>query len=343
MPEDLYQGLKELGACSRLANLTGFTTIDLPVWAVIRPNGKSGSSTVGKGLTDEQSKYSALFECYELTCAERVEPTGRCEPSTIDNCFHFHPPQIYVDAIEYCEGVKSSTGESIKIPFSCLTMDTTRKYEAYRCSTIGTGAGWDQEQALDSALREFIERYSILMNKENKKWMSLKTTPKSEELLLDNDLEYVIDKCRNKNFHILIRDISTVKNWPCFAVHLVAKTEHGLMVGSGYGCQHESSRAMTQAILEANQGICVAASGIRDDMYKSTYLVSRSQQSQWISKLDYKKHISLAEILSSTNHNNKKSQITDANIKKNLIVFSYPKLSNTDGLACVKLLMPINK
>ena len=52
MPEDLYQGLKELGACSRLANLTGFTTIDLPVWAVIRPNGKSGSSTVGKGLTD---------------------------------------------------------------------------------------------------------------------------------------------------------------------------------------------------------------------------------------------------------------------------------------------------
>ena len=61
MPEDLYQGLKELGACSRLANLTGFTTIDLPVWAVIRPNGKSGSSTVGKGLTDEQSKYSALF------------------------------------------------------------------------------------------------------------------------------------------------------------------------------------------------------------------------------------------------------------------------------------------
>src|SRR5438552_592107 len=53
--------MKRLGI-TRLACLTGLDAVGVPVWAAIRPNGRSLSTSQGKGLSDDAAAVSALME-----------------------------------------------------------------------------------------------------------------------------------------------------------------------------------------------------------------------------------------------------------------------------------------
>ena len=57
---------------TRLADLTGLDTLGIPVFAAIRPMGRSLSTQQGKGLTPLAAKISALMESLETWTAERV-------------------------------------------------------------------------------------------------------------------------------------------------------------------------------------------------------------------------------------------------------------------------------
>ena len=342
MVSSLLHKLQGLNACTRLANLTGFTQIDLPVWAAIRPNGRSGSSTVGKGTTEEQSKYSALFECYELTCAERVKATGTYRLSSLNNSYLFHPRHIYSEYIDCCEGTRIRSGQTVILPFSCLTMDTTRARDGYRCSTIGIGAGWTSEQAMNAAIREFIERYSVFKSSTSNYWQKLRVS----SMHMDSnkpEINSLAIACEQASFQILVKDITCVNTWPCYAVHLVAKEAYGVMVGRGYGCHKDRIQALVQAILEANQGMCVAASGIRDDMHKAVYLVNRSERNKWLDIARNTVHETSLEDLCFGKHGAESIQvISESQIIDRLLAFYYPRLSDDDTLFCAKVLMPIS-
>src|SRR5690606_30183412 len=54
---------------TRIAELTGLDTLGIPVFAAIRPMGKSLSTQQGKGLTAEAARISALMESLETFSA----------------------------------------------------------------------------------------------------------------------------------------------------------------------------------------------------------------------------------------------------------------------------------
>jgi YcaO-like protein with predicted kinase domain len=335
----LLKLLEKSGSLTRLADLTGFTEVNLPVWAAIRPNGKSGSCTVGKGLSKLQSKLSALFESYELTCAEKLRPYDLCNLNSNNNRFLFHPPSMYGDKVEFCIGKTICTNFEVHIPFSCLSMDTTRKLDGYRCSTIGMGAGLTQDQALKSAIREFIERYSILKRARNSQFTLLKTD-NIHEYACEPVLRRLVEYLTNINYRILVQDLTEVDNWPCFNVRLLASADNGSMVGSGYGCSQNWCKSLIQAILEANQGMCVAASGIRDDMYKSLYLINRSEKSRWRKETNSEyPEIKIDNLLAI--NQSKKPLYDEEKIINDLFVFEYPRLDSEDTFSCIKVLQPV--
>src|SRR5687768_16044725 len=57
---------------TRLANLTGLDTLGVPVFSAIRPNGRSLSTSQGKGLDVDSAAVSALMESIETWHAEHM-------------------------------------------------------------------------------------------------------------------------------------------------------------------------------------------------------------------------------------------------------------------------------
>lgn len=339
MDSRLLSVLRHHRACTRLADLTGFTTLGLPVWACIRPNGKSGSSTVGKGMSNVNARLSALFECYELTCAERLNPEELSTTAPRHMRYMFHPPySLHTENFEVCVGRSLMNNQEVRIPFGYLSMDMTRLEQAYLCSTIGTGAGSTAELAIRSATREFIERYSIYLSKSNR-GNRRRLALERWDAGLNSDLRDLVQLCLESQCEILAQDYTQVDGWPCFAVLLVCRQTHQLMVGNGYGCDPDPAWALTQAILEAHQGLCIGVSGMRDDMFKATYFSSRAEQCRWGMNLQVKHPvISLAELMECRN-----SQILEdaESLMNRLVLFRYPTLDPGEQHACYKVLMPI--
>ncbi|HEY5926514.1 MAG TPA: YcaO-like family protein, partial [Kofleriaceae bacterium] len=58
---------------TRIAELTGLDTLGIPVFAAIRPMGKSLSTQQGKGISPEAARVSALMESLETFSAENIE------------------------------------------------------------------------------------------------------------------------------------------------------------------------------------------------------------------------------------------------------------------------------
>lgn len=73
-PEETWQALlaelERLGI-SRIARLTDLDHVGIPVWAAIRPAGRTLVTTQGKGASDELAKVSAVLEGAELWHAEQ--------------------------------------------------------------------------------------------------------------------------------------------------------------------------------------------------------------------------------------------------------------------------------
>src|SRR5678816_3436514 len=61
-----------IAGITRIADLTGLDTIGIPVFAAIRPMGKSLSTQQGKGTTALAAKISALMEALETWSAEHL-------------------------------------------------------------------------------------------------------------------------------------------------------------------------------------------------------------------------------------------------------------------------------
>ena len=74
--------LKKNHGITRLADITNFSKINLPVWIGTRPNAKCLSQSGGKGLTSEAAMLSALMEGIEVSYAENIKTDDAVKPLT---------------------------------------------------------------------------------------------------------------------------------------------------------------------------------------------------------------------------------------------------------------------
>lgn len=183
--ETLYEAtsLCEEHGLTRLADITDFSLIKLPVWIGVRPNAKCLSQSAGKGLSSNAAKLSALMEGIEVSFAEDVSFDKIKEASinsqsinnrqciNLDNiCIHRNTCKHEI--VEWVEIEDMITNEDSYIPWKMLSLDfnvdqgapyVPRKFQP---TSNGVASGKTVVEASVSALLEIVERHSVtLQNK----------------------------------------------------------------------------------------------------------------------------------------------------------------------------------
>jgi YcaO-like protein with predicted kinase domain len=271
---------------SRLASVTGLDHIGVPVWAAIRPLGRSLSVSQGKGLTDALAQVSALMEAIELFHAETLLPTGikRSIKLTVHDSSFIDVQAMPVrskanlnfDAqIRWLEARSVITDKPHWIPRELVDLDTTRPYDGlFVSSSNGLASGNSQSEALFHGLCEILERDQV------SHWVvvdNLSTDASAQRLNLRKDLpssaERIIAMIESAGLTVAVWYCSITVDVPCFACAIADMEGNTLypQQAAGYGCHVSKEIALLRALTEAAQSRLTFISGARDDLFLTYY------------------------------------------------------------------------
>jgi len=152
---------------TRIAELTGLDTLGIPVFASIRPMGRSLSTQQGKGTSALAAKVSALMESLETWSAEHlVLPVIRASSRALrDRAVDVRAlprPRGRLDRDarwRWVEGWELAGNRPLLVPEQAVTLDTTfRVPPIFDISSNGLASGNLLVEAIVHGLCEVIER-----------------------------------------------------------------------------------------------------------------------------------------------------------------------------------------
>jgi len=155
---------------TRIAELTGLDTLGIPVFAAIRPMGRSLSTQQGKGTTALAAKVSALMESLETWTAEHVAlPTIRASARALGaravdvrqlpRAVRRLSREARDARWRWVEGWDLGADRAILVPAQAVTLDTTfRAPPIFDISSNGLASGNHPVEAIVHGLCEVIER-----------------------------------------------------------------------------------------------------------------------------------------------------------------------------------------
>ncbi len=152
---------------TRIAELTGLDTLGIPVFAAVRPLGRSLSTQQGKGLTPLAAKVSALMESLETWTAEHVAcPVIRGSYTKLRaravDVRALPRPRKRLDLAatwRWVEGRDLATDTPVLVPFDSVTLDTVfTTPPVFDISSNGLASGNVLAEAILHGLCEVLER-----------------------------------------------------------------------------------------------------------------------------------------------------------------------------------------
>jgi ribosomal protein S12 methylthiotransferase accessory factor len=287
-----------------LANVTGLDRIGLPVYVSIRPNGRSLSTSQGKGETPVHAKVSALMESIETWHAEHINLPCRFESYTrlkdegnvidvdrlsVRNDSTFHKER----AISWLEGVDLFSHEPCWVPYDTVSTNFVQQpglHPIFTASTNGLSSGNHQMEATIHGICEVIERDAVTM------WtLVTEQERKSRQVDLstieDSHLKEVMATLTEKGLVLAVWDITSDIGIPIYTCSIIEDPSSAewrpIPAFPGHGCHLKPEIALSRAIHEAIQGRLTAISGSRDDMFPSDYVTvgNKDDHQQIISML----------------------------------------------------------
>jgi ribosomal protein S12 methylthiotransferase accessory factor len=274
---------------TRLADLTGLDTLGIPVFAAIRPLGRSLSTQQGKGITPLAAKVSALMESLETWTAEQTGTTTSIgdgpnflrgsyrklrggQPRPIDVRALPRPRgRLDLDAMwSWVEGRDLVTDTPVLVPFDSVTLDTVfAKPPVFDVSSNGLASGNVLAEAVLHGLCEVLERDAEAA------W---RRTGGDRRLVLDSIHDPIccglIDRVVASGARIFIWDLGAaeVAAIGCAIVedpHEPSWRELGCY--QGFGAHLVPEVAIARALTEAAQTRLTYIAGARDDFFPADY------------------------------------------------------------------------
>lgn len=260
---------------TRLAELTGLDTLGIPVFAAIRPMGKSLSTQQGKGTTRDAARISALMEALETWSAENI-----ARPVTRGSYRSLSKKRAVVDIRKLPRAVKKLDldarldwiegrvlgGESILVPLQSVTLDTTfTKPPIFDISSNGLGAGNTLEEAIFQGFCEVLERDAEAA------W---RRSGSDRRILLDTIPDRtLVDRITATGARIFLWDISQdIAAIGCAIMEDPREPAwRPLGMYQGFGAHVNPDVAITRAIVEAAQTRLTYIAGGRDDFFPFDY------------------------------------------------------------------------
>ena len=275
--------MRELGI-TRLANLTGLDCLGVPVYAAIRPNGKSLSTSQGKGLDDASAAASALMESIETWHAENVRlPTRRGAPRALRDSLPLvdvrQLPRASEGALdlsaplEWVEGWDLMRQQPVWVPLESVTLDCVVRRDhqpVFDVSSNGLASGNHLLEAISHGLCEVIERDA------EARWREARGQRRvALETVVDPANRSVLERIQAAGVHITAWDITSDVGVPAYGVALMEDPNEpawrALGMYQGFGCHLSPRIAFSRALTEAVQTRLTYIAGSRDDFFPHDY------------------------------------------------------------------------
>jgi ribosomal protein S12 methylthiotransferase accessory factor len=277
--------LRALGI-TRVADVTGLDRVGLPVVAVMRPNSRSVSVSMGKGATPEAAEVSGIMEALEGHHAERVTlplvlgshreiaargPTADVAglPRLSVGTFHEDLPLLWVEGVNLLGGVRT------RVPFELVHTDFRVPLPtgsgAFFMSSNGLASGNHALEAVQHALCELVERDA------NSLWHFAggEANERIDPRSVDDPLcRAALDRFEDANLAVHLWETTSdvgISSFLCTLVDRDAHEARPMPPISGSGCHPRRSIALLRALTEAAQGRLTFISGARDDLSSKGY------------------------------------------------------------------------
>jgi YcaO-like protein with predicted kinase domain len=264
---------------TRIADLTGLDTIGIPVFAAIRPLGKSLSTQQGKGTTPLAAKVSALMEGLETWSAENVTlPVVRGAYATVRgravDVRHLPRPRGRLDVRarwRWVWGRDVMRDADVLVPLEAVSLDTTfRRPPVFDVSSNGLASGNALVEAIVYGLVEVIERDAEAA------W---RRSGGDRRLVLDSITDPVcrglIDRITAAGARVFVWDLASDTGVATIGCAIMDDPREpawrALGCYQGFGAHWLPEVAIVRALVEAAQTRLTYIAGARDDFFPFDY------------------------------------------------------------------------
>jgi ribosomal protein S12 methylthiotransferase accessory factor len=270
---------------TRIADVTGLDTIDIPVVMVSRPNSRSVSVSQGKGCTLAAARASGLMESVEGFHAEHVSLPLRVAcmndmrnsarivtpdllPTVENSPFHPHHP------ITWIESEDLASGQSIWLPYEMVHTNYTYPRPSgsgcFPASSNGLASGNNIAEATVHGICEVIERDAISLWHQFGSFSIDRTSidPETIDNALCNETLGKLDAAGQDSF---IWDITSDIGIPTYFSVIMDRDSHTRHIGVGSGTHLSREVALLRALHEAVQVRTTYIVGARDDITLDEY------------------------------------------------------------------------
>jgi YcaO-like protein with predicted kinase domain len=272
---------QKLAQITRIAELTGLDTIGIPVYAAIRPMGRSLSTQQGKGITADAARVSALMESLETWTAEHLElPVVRGSYRTLKaravDVRRLPRPRGRLDLDarwRWVEGWDLVAGREVLVPEQAVTLDTTfTRPPVFDISSNGLASGNVLVEAIVHGLCEVIERDAEAA------W---RRAGSDRRLVLDSITDPIcrglVDRITAAGARVFLWDLAGPLSDTVTAIGCAIMEDPGepawrtLGFYQGFGAHLAPEVAIARALTEAVQTRLTYIAGARDDFFPFDY------------------------------------------------------------------------
>jgi YcaO-like protein with predicted kinase domain len=267
---------------TRAADITGLDVIGLPVVTVCRPNSRSVTVSLGKGLTLAAARASGVMESIEAFMAERLtQPLvlGSVNdlrsshplvdvallPRTADSMYHPDAPLLWI------EGRELLTGTPRWVPYEMVhTAYTLPKPTGTGCfiaTSNGLASGNHLLEAISHAICETVERDAATLHsvRTPQDRASHRIDPGTVD---DPGCGDALGRLDRAGMSVTIWDMTSDIGIPAFICRIAERRRPPVVSeydAEGMGCHPDRSVALLRALTEAAQSRLGSISGARDD------------------------------------------------------------------------------
>ena len=281
----LHPSLSAYGI-TRVANITGFDLIGLPVHIAAKPQGATLASGSGKGLTPDGSWVSGVMEACEQAVWERLVLDPRYGLDTMQasarsmaraglrtvqvSDLPWIRGAVWGDdlSISWTPGWDIVRGQEVWIPTSCVTPAVVGNADLrpFVSSSNGLASGAHVLEAILSALLEVIERDGVRLHTRAVPRPPVDVQQASDVLAEANG--DVAELLQRSGLPMRVIDCTTELGLPTFAAYLYDAPDQRVGSFRGSGTALTSERALLRAVTEAAQSRCLVIAGARDDIFE---------------------------------------------------------------------------
>lgn len=279
----------EIGV-KRLANVTGYDRIGIPVINSVKPSVKGSCVQHGKGMTVKAAKVSALMESFERHYAlnasidsfmgtyNEIKEQFNMIPFeklllTKNTVFHKDIPIYWTVGWDIMNQIEVAAPLAMTELAGNKTMANNLSTGHFHLTSNGLASGFDFLEAISQALFEIVERDAITCNTYASSAANSFFPLKRVDLntIKHPEVNSLLKRFFDADVYPVLFDCTVDTDIPVYNCYLLDKKDPSFMVTHGMGADLDYVSAMARSMNEAAQSRAVFLSGVRDITFAEEY------------------------------------------------------------------------